>query len=311
MLTYRNKQAGQTAFEVTDSRADYVWVDVVCPDAKDCSQVIDEFSLDPKIIHDVGDVDELPRYERKKDVHYVFVRTAARTHRGQIVTTPLLMAVTSNALVTITPKETAIIEEAIEYAEEYDLPITDHKRLVVATMGAVINQYQRLISQTKTHILDIKHRLQHHEVGNHDFIQFVTIEDNLNEYRSCLNETLTLCERLMKNEEWQFTGAALEDLDDVRLHIRQLINETTSHAQTVASIRNAYSTISNNVLNQRMKTLTVFTVLITIPNVFYGMYGMNVALPFQTEGWAYGFIVLFTIVLVGAIYALAKRLRLF
>ena len=60
-----------------------------------------------------------------------------------------------------------------------------------------------------------------------------------------------------------------------------------------------------------MKTLTVLTVLIALPNVFYGMYGMNVPLPFEKEPWAYGAIVLFTVLLIFLVYSLAKRFRVF
>ena len=85
----------------------------------------------------------------------------------------------------------------------------------------------------------------------------------------------------------------------------------SSHSQSVESIRNAYSTVANNALNQRMKTLTVFTVLIALPNVFYGMYGMNVVLPYADSSWAYAVIVSFTIILLLAVYLLGKRLRIF
>ena len=60
-----------------------------------------------------------------------------------------------------------------------------------------------------------------------------------------------------------------------------------------------------------MKTLTVFTVLITLPNVFYGMYGMNIALPFANAPWAYAAIVGFTFVLILAVFMIAKKLRIF
>jgi magnesium transporter len=60
-----------------------------------------------------------------------------------------------------------------------------------------------------------------------------------------------------------------------------------------------------------MKTLTVFTVLIALPNVFYGMYGMNVNLPFKDAPWAFSAVVGFTIFLLLVVYLTAKRLRIF
>ena len=117
--------------------------------------------------------------------------------------------------------------------------------------------------------------------------------------------------RLRENQQVGFTAHDIEVIDDISLHIEQLVVAIKSASQTVSSIQNAYSTIANNRLNHRMKALTVFTVLLTLPNVFYGMFGMNVSLPYQEEPWAYTAIVGLTGVLIVVIYAIAKRLRLF
>jgi len=310
MLTYY-RQVTDESFEATDTKIKNIWITAVAPDSSECTELVNEFSLDHKIIRDVGDMNELPRYEHKKGIHYVFLRTATRNQHGKVMTTPILAIATEDAFLTIAPKETPIIADALAYAEDYELAIDDRQRLLMATMAAVTNQYQQLIGQTGERIFDIKQRLVHHEVSNSDFIKFITIEDNLNEYRSCLHETETLCERLLDNDKWRFSGDALEDLDDIRLHIRQLISEVRRHAQTITSIRNAYGTISNNTLNQRMKTLTVFTVLITIPNVFFGMYGMNVVLPFQHEVWAYGAVTIVSFLVILGVYVVARRLKVF
>jgi Mg2+ and Co2+ transporter CorA len=115
----------------------------------------------------------------------------------------------------------------------------------------------------------------------------------------------------MENKRDIFVGRDIEALEDIILHVNQLLVSVASHSQSVNSIRNAYSTIANNTLNHRMKTLTVLTVLITLPNVFYGMYGMNVALPFADEPWAYVGITVFTIMIVIVAFLLVRRLKVF
>ena len=60
-----------------------------------------------------------------------------------------------------------------------------------------------------------------------------------------------------------------------------------------------------------MKILTAATVIIALPNVLYGMFGMNVDLPFQKEPWAYGLIVTLTVVLTIAIFMVGRAKRVF
>ena len=60
-----------------------------------------------------------------------------------------------------------------------------------------------------------------------------------------------------------------------------------------------------------MKILTAATVIIALPNVLYGMFGMNVQLPFQTEPWMYGAIVAMTVILTAAIFLVGRAKRVF
>ena len=122
---------------------------------------------------------------------------------------------------------------------------------------------------------------------------------------------MTVVGQLEANRRQLFNLRDIEAFGDIILHARQLLVAIGSSAQTIDSIQNAYSTIANNTLNQRMKVLTTITILLAVPNVFYGMYGMNIGLPFQGEQWAYIAIMGVTLLLILLTLLLAKRFRLF
>lgn len=63
----------------------------------------------------------------------------------------------------------------------------------------------------------------------------------------------------------------------------------------------ARQAISNN-LNVIMKVLTALTILMTVPNIIFGFYGMNVAgLPFARFWWAPILISVAVIVVLGIV----------
>jgi magnesium transporter len=261
--------------------------------------------MDFNVLRDVLDVNELPRVEMHDDGLYVFVRTAQRGKHGQVVTTPVLLAVQDSVFVNVSIATTTDYKLATPVLSAVDTSTTG---LLLGMFATVVSEYEALMQRTARHIFNTGRRLRTHEVTNQDFITFVTVEDNLNEYRMNLSGMLVVAERL---KDAYHEPKDHEAIEDVLLYIRQLLVSIDSHNQTITSIRNAYGTIANNVLNQRMKTLTVFTVLIALPNVFYGMYGMNVVLPFQDSPWAYSVIVVFTIVVLLGVYLLAKKLKVF
>ena len=183
--------------------------------------------------------------------------------------------------------------------------------VVSAVIASIITEYEQRLHALSTKITSARKRLTHFDVQNEDFVEFVAIEDSLNEYRSGLEGLVTVVEQLEANRRQLFNLRDIEAFGDIILHARQLLVAISSSAQTIDSIQNAYSTIANNTLNQRMKVLTTITILLAVPNVFYGMYGMNIGLPFQGEWWAYAAIMGITLLLILLTLLLAKRFRLF
>lgn len=288
-----------------------VWVYADHPTPDEINGLTERYSLDANIMRDLNDRDELPRVEFSGNALYVFLRNAGRNKHGEVITAPLLSIITSDAFLTLTSDNTIAAEKIMTAASRAGIRTADSEALVISTLVAIVSEYEVLIHRTGRYIKDTGHRLRTHEVKNSDFVRFVTIEDNLNEASQNLTEMLAVAQRLLENDHFKLTKRDREALNDAILHIRQLVTGVKSHTQSVASIRNAYSTIANNTLNRRMKTLTVFTVLITLPNVFYGMYGMNIDLPYQNEPWIYGVMVAFTAVLMIIVYAIARKLKVF
>lgn len=302
---YVRRSEGEEFDQVHTPPRDNVWIHGDNVTELELRHIAKDYGMNFNILHDVLDVNELPRVEVRDDGLYVFVRIPHRGKHGRVTTTPVLMVV----------KETVFINvsTAIDGDRKLATPIVladahDTVSLLLGTFAAVVGEYEELMQRTARYIKDTAGRLRSHEVTNDDFIKFVTVEDNLNDYHMNLNGMLVVAQRLKENLQHSDDHEAVED---ILLYIRQLIVAIESHNQSITSIRNAYGTIANNVLNQRMKTLTMLTLLVALPNVFYGMYGMNIPLPFQNESWAYLFIVLFTASLILVIYGVAKRLRLF
>ncbi|MFZ2835843.1 Magnesium transport protein CorA [compost metagenome] len=309
MIRYYAKHSLNEDFQLLKTpRQDNVWLFATDVNLAEVEEVSSRYQFDHNITRDVLDRDELPRIEYKNDTLYVFLRSATRNKRGEVITSPLLSVVQPTVFATMMPGS-ALNPETIMQTE---LMIRDDTTvLLLNTFARVVADYESLIHRTAHYIKDTGHRLRTHDVNNRDFIRFVTIEDNLNEYTMNLDGMLAVASRLQENKHELFTTNDVEAIEDIILYLKQLLVAVESHSQSITSIRNAYSTIANNTLNQRMKILTMLTVLIALPNVFYGMYGMNIDLPFQNEPWAYTAIIGFTALLLVTIAFVAFRKRFF
>ena len=303
---YAKKSFNEDPQLIKEAPMDRAWVygSNVGPD--DITRVCETYNLDAGILKDVKDTNELPRAEYSQGLLYVFIRAPHQTSRGNIVTTPFLAVFKGTLLITLSSKE-YVHPNALFSETKVDMKSTKHVFLQLTSY--VIGQYEAFIHGTGKYILNTEQRLRTHEVDNKDFINFVTVEHDLNEYHTNLTALQALLVRLRDNRHAIFSDKDCEFIEDIVLHVNQLLVATDSHKNTIDSIRNAYTTISNNTLNQRMKKLTLLTLLVALPNVFFGMFGMNVLLPFADQSWAYAAITLFSFGIVLIIALVMRKIR--
>lgn len=94
-------------------------------------------------------------------------------------------------------------------------------------------------------------------------------------------------------------------LEDVLTANVQASNMTKISSDILSQMMDAYASIISNNVNAVMKILAVATIILSIPTVIASVFGMNVPLPGQESGWAFGGIIglsLVIAVLVGVIF---------
>ncbi|HJP96372.1 MAG TPA: magnesium transporter CorA family protein [Candidatus Saccharimonadales bacterium] len=285
------------------------WVYVEAPDDAEIKQLTEKFKVEQSLVEDALDIDEMPRLERDGDQSYIYVRFAYKNDEEELVTVPLLFIFGQDILITVSmvqmPSLDTFLNSKIEFAT------TQRAKLVLQILQQIGENYETFISRTSKQIKLIRSRLRGHEISNQDFIDFVMIEDELNEFLSSLMPTNATLRRLLLGRYMPLFDEDQDIVEDLLLNNEQSIEACNSNLKSIDNIREAYSSISSHNLNYTMKVLTVATVIIALPNLFYGMYGMNVPLPFQHQPWAYYVVVGFTLLTIVFVFWFARKRKLF
>ena len=155
-------------------------------------------------------------------------------------------------------------------------------------------------------------------IGEHDQIETILREQQSNEklislaeveqgfyiYNIALRNLSFVIEKL--NEEPEF-----EKYDEYMVRILQEINFTTdlssSYCEICKTTRETYSSYIGNNMNITMKFLAAATILITVPNMIFGFYGMNILLPFQNKGFAT--LAIITVIMIALMVILWKYMK--
>lgn len=284
------------------------WVYVEAPNEEEIEELVKKFDLEQGHLEDALDVDEMPRLEREGEQSYIFVRFAYKNEEEELVTAPLLFIFGKDILITVSavrlPSLDAFLQPKIDFAT------TQRAKLVLQILQQMGENYDTFISRTSKQIKLIRSRLRGHEISSQDFIDFVLIEDELNEFLSSLMPTNATLRRLLLGRYMPLFDEDQDIVEDLLLNNEQSIEACNSNLKSINNIREAYSSISSHNLNNTMKLLTALTVVLTLPNVIYGMYGMNISLPFQHTHWIYFALLGFTFTVIGIMYTVARRNRL-
>lgn len=309
MIKYFFKSLRSERVQDLDNYKPGSWVYVEAPSQEEIQQLVKKFGLTEGHLQDALDEDEMPRLEKEGEQSYIFVRFAYKSIDGELVTAPLLFIFSNDLVITVSqvrlPSLDAFMSGKVNFAT------TQRAKLILLILQQIVDQYDGFISRTSKQIKLIRSRLRGHEITNQDFIDFVVIEDELNEFLSSLMPTNATLRRLLLGRYMPLFAEDQDIVEDLLLNNEQSIEACNSNMQSIIHIREAYTSISSNNLNRTMKVLTAATVIIALPNVMYSMYGMNVPLPFQEAAWAYQALLIVTLLLVVVALVVARRKRIF
>lgn len=302
---YKNLRGGE--LKELDKPQPGTWVHAEAPSEKEIADLVKRFKLDEGIVADALDEDEQPRLEREGQQSYIFVRYAYRTNEGDVDTAPLLIMFDSQVFITISLKPLPAVDALLRGKNQY--ATTQSAKMILLILSHISEQYDVFIGQTTRKIKTIRSRLRGNGITNQDFIDFATIEDELSEFMSSLLPTNATLRRLLAAGHLPMFEADQDIVEDLLLNNEQSIEASKSNLRAISNIRDAYSAISANNLNKTITLLTLVTILIALPNVFFGLYGMNVALPGEHSNWTFPAILGFNLVLITTIVIIARRKR--
>lgn len=309
MIKYYYKSLRSQEVKELDDYQRGTWVYAEAPSAAEIEHLAKKFKLEKGHIEDALDIDEMPRLERESEQTYIFVRFAYKNEEEELVTVPLLFIFGADILVTVSQVRLPSLDSFLN--GKIDFATTQRAKLVLQILQQIGEHYDTFISRTSKQIKLIRSRLRGHEINTQDFIDFVMIEDELNEFLSSLMPTNATLRRLLLGRYMPLFDEDQDIVEDLLLNNEQSVEACNSNLKSIDNIREAYSSISSHNLNYTMKVLTVATVIIALPNLFYGMYGMNVPLPFQHRSWAGGAMIGLTMLLVSSVFWFARKRRIF
>ncbi len=295
----------------TDQEPSALWTYVEAPSKTDITELVQKHGLPKRLVHDALDHYEIPRLETVDDATYIITRFAYQTESGTISTAPILFALRAHELISISSDRLPQLDALTDSGEHAIADASDPVLLMLTILLAIDSQYDTIIHDLSRRIRHLHSRLGKRDVGVPDFIGFVAIEDSLNDLLNSLEPTNSALRHLLSTNTLHDFAGHREVVDTVVLNNEQSIQACAASLKSLDSIRRTYSLINSHRLDRTIKILTLASVFISIPTMFFSMYGMNIPLPWMHDKETFLVMIVVCLILVGTAFTVGRKRHIF
>ncbi|MBQ1901502.1 MAG: magnesium transporter CorA family protein [Lachnospiraceae bacterium] len=288
------------------------WIKLTMPTLEECTDVSERYNIDIADIRAALDDEETSRINLEDDYTLILVdipSAEVRNNRHSYTTIPLGIILTDDAVVTVCTEETAVLRTFLEQRIR-DFSTKKRMRFTYQILYNASMVYQSLLRSVDRKRTEIEERINEN-TEDVDLIDLHELESNLVYFATSLRANGVVLDRLTRYGRLRQYEEDQELLEDVIIENKQAIEMTQIYRDIINGTRELLSTVINNRLNNAMKYLAAITIVMSIPTIISGLWGMNVAsewMPLSKTPYGFGLICLGTLVLcIISMVVLRKR----
>ncbi len=289
-----------------------MWINLTAPSHDESLEIAKRYDIDMTDVRAALDEEEASRVDvNEKYVLIIFdIPTVEIRHNQEAYTTiPLGIIWTDEAIITICSVETPVVKHFIvnnirDFSTKKQVRFTYQ---ILYRTSTLYQSYLRVIDRKR---LEMEERMGK-ATEDSDIINLHELESNLVYFDTSLRANRMIVDRLTRYSGIRKFSEDQELLDDVIVENLQAIEMTQIYRDILKGTRELMSTVIDNKLNNMMKYLAAITIVMAIPTIISGIYGMNVngkSMPFADS--PFGFAIICGIILLVCLivaFVLKKR----
>ena len=293
-----------------DTMEDGSWINLTYPSEEELVRVSATLGVDLNFLKAALDEEETSRIDSEDGQTLIIVDTPAVEQDETAViysTLPLGIIVTDSHIITVCLKETSVVRDLRDGIVK-GVRTQQRTRFILTILLLVAKRYLHYLRQMDK-IYNFMERHLYKSPRNKELIQLLDLEKSLVYFNASLKANEVTIEKIRRGRIVTLYEEDQDLLEDVLVEVRQAIEMAQIYSSIISNMMGAFASVISNNLNDIMKVLTSITILLTVPNIVFGFYGMNVSgLPLDQFFW---FPMVISLVLIAIIAVILKRKDLF
>lgn len=271
MLTILNTEENITI--KTDKITKGSWISLSAPSNQEVLSVADELKIDLKDIRSALDSDEVSRLETEDNYTILLVdipTVILKNQRAIYTTIPLSVIYSKENIVTVCLEDTPVIKKLINNKKD----VCTFKRTQL--IYKILYNSAKLYMEYLIKINNMRSYIESNITATKETLtELYDLEKSLVYFKTSLKSNEIVLNRLLKLASIKQYPEDEELLEDVLIEYKQAIEMTQIYYEILDNTISKYSALMDYDLNNAMKLLTSFTIVLAIPTVISGVFGMN------------------------------------
>ncbi|WP_291575109.1 magnesium transporter CorA family protein [Clostridium sp. UBA4548] len=266
------------------------WINLVSPSDEETLLLSQKLNIPNDFLRAALDEEEGSRIEIEDDCTLVILDipfTDIDANSLTYDTYPLAIINAKNVIITVCLKNSKILTDFIN--NKISSFFTFKKiRFMLQILSRISNYYLLYLRQINKKSLLIE-KTVYKSLKNREIIQLLALQKSLVYFSTSLKSNEITLEKLLKLEVLQKYDEDKDILEDVIIENRQSIEMCNIYADVLSGTMDAFASIISNNQNLVMKNLTSVTIVLAIPTLVSGLFGMNVGgVPFSNSLIGFG-----------------------
>ena len=266
------------------------WVNLVPPfKEEEFIELGEKLEIPIEFLRDSLDIDERPRYEIDDNVRFIVIKTPAENNSFNdsdafYITIPICIILTHNQIVTVNSFDNGAIKK---FLNSFQKRHPDKRSMMVLKI------FEKVVQNFMEYLKEVNQKRNLYEQKlyvsnrNEELLNLMRIQKSLVYFVTALRSNELLMMKMERTNFLLLTDEEREFLTDLIVDTSQALEMANIYTNILSSTLDAYASIISNNLNNVMKLLTSITIILSLPALVTGIYGMNVDIPYAKSPHAF------------------------
>lgn len=283
------------------------WIHLTNPTEEEILRVTKITSIPEEMIRTTLDEEERSHIDIDEDVYLIVVDMPVLTrdedypdiHR--YYTTPFGIIFNDNFYITTCLKEKAL-EFYVTNRLMRNFGTNKHIKLTIQILYKNASLFVTHLKQLDRDSDFVQTRL-HKSMKNKELFELMNLGKSLVYLSTGINADNLVLEKIKRLEAFKQYEDDVDLIEDAIIETRQAMEMCNIHRDILNGTMDAFASVISNNVNTVMKTLTVVTIVLTIPTLLASFFGMNMDLPFASDVNGFWMVVIISVILsiIGAL----------